>query len=168
MERSLYSNEYDHLYFLYSVGHDEERLHLPQLNMEFLSFMDYLQRNYILYQLESGYEIKQDLVEAIKRVRPRKNISGTTSFTGLSRMATPLLSFEIIEVRPPAINELYHSQVLAQFTVSYKHFGGPALYEWETLHEHEVLYLIAVEAQQEDENILQNKKRISLDSRIIT
>lgn len=44
-------------------------LALPKLNLQFLSFHDYLLRNFILFQLESTYEIREDLEDAVKRVR---------------------------------------------------------------------------------------------------
>ena len=47
-------------------------LALPKLNLQFLTFHDYLLRNYDLFRLESCYEIKLDLEDAIKRVNARK------------------------------------------------------------------------------------------------
>jgi len=45
-------------------------LALPKLNLQFLTFGDYLLRTFKLLRLESAYEIRSDLVDAIKRMRP--------------------------------------------------------------------------------------------------
>ena len=49
----------------YSSGDDV--LALPKLNLQFLTFYDYLLRSFTLFRLESAYEIRGDLVDAVKR-----------------------------------------------------------------------------------------------------
>lgn len=49
----------------------EEVLALPKLNLQFLTIHDYLLRNFNLFRLESAYEIREDLHDAIGRVAPR-------------------------------------------------------------------------------------------------
>lgn len=53
-------------------------LSLPKLNARFLSAGDYLLRNFRLFRLESAYEIRADLVDAIKRMRPVPKQDGYT------------------------------------------------------------------------------------------
>jgi len=53
-------------------------LSLPKLNARFLSAGDYLLRNFRLFRLESAYEIRADLVDAIKRMRPMPQQDGYT------------------------------------------------------------------------------------------
>jgi intron-binding protein aquarius len=45
-------------------------LALPKLQTHFLSFADYLWRNFTLMRLESAYDIRSDLVDVIRRIRP--------------------------------------------------------------------------------------------------
>jgi hypothetical protein len=45
-------------------------LALPKLNLQFLTIGDYLLRSFMLVRLESAYEIRSDLVDAIKRLAP--------------------------------------------------------------------------------------------------
>ncbi|KAK8801162.1 hypothetical protein WA158_001932 [Blastocystis sp. Blastoise] len=157
---------------LVPLGHYEQEkvLALPKLNLQFLTFHDYLLRNFNLYRLESCYEIRQDIVDAVKRCKPRHSIEGTTIFTGLSRMATPILSFFITEVRKPNIGDTKPAEVRAEITISYKNFGGKALEEWESLHEHDVLFLVGIQSKIEDEadykfGVKQNNLKVDLTPR---
>ena len=43
-------------------------LSLPKLNLQFLSIHDYLLRNFKLFRLESSFEIRDNLTDAIKRM----------------------------------------------------------------------------------------------------
>ena len=69
---------------------------VPKLNIQFLTMYDYLLRNFILYRLESAFEIREDLVDAIKRMGPKQGLraggiaGSTTVFGGWARMALPL------------------------------------------------------------------------------
>ena len=57
----------------------EEVLALPKLNLQFLTIHDYLLRNFNLFRLESAYEIREDLHDAISRVAPRLEPGGDVS-----------------------------------------------------------------------------------------
>jgi intron-binding protein aquarius len=54
----------------------EHCLALPKLNLQFLTVHDYLLRNYDLFRLESSYEIRGDLEDAISRINPRRDYDG--------------------------------------------------------------------------------------------
>jgi intron-binding protein aquarius len=73
-------------------------LALPKLNLQFLTVHDYLLRNFILYRLESAYEIREDIVDAVKRMGPKMGLRGTV-FAGWARMALQISSLSIDEVR---------------------------------------------------------------------
>ncbi|KAJ6632821.1 RNA helicase aquarius, partial [Pseudolycoriella hygida] len=45
-------------------------LALPKLNLQFLTLHDYLLRNFNLFRLESTYEIRQDIEDAVSRMLP--------------------------------------------------------------------------------------------------
>ena len=76
-----------------------EVLALPKLNLQFLSIHDYLLRNFTLFRLESAYEIRADLSDAIKRMGPKAGLRGAVTFGGWARMALPIVSVSIDEVR---------------------------------------------------------------------
>ena len=46
----------------------ENCLALPKLNLQFLTFQDYLLRNFNLFRLEATYEIREDISDVIGRV----------------------------------------------------------------------------------------------------
>ena len=74
-------------------------LALPKLNLQFLTVHDYLLRNFELFRLESAYEIREDLIDSIRRMGPRRGLKGNTLFGGWARMALPIVSVSIDEVR---------------------------------------------------------------------
>ena len=75
-----------------------EVLALPKLNLQFLSIHDYLLRNFTLFRLESAYEIRDDLTDAIKRMGPKAGLRGAVNFGGWARMAVPIVSVSVDEV----------------------------------------------------------------------
>lgn len=68
----------------------ETCLALPKLNLQFLTFHDYLLRNFNLFRLESTYEIREDVEEIVRRSNLRKAYDGGTVFEGWSRMSLPV------------------------------------------------------------------------------
>ena len=72
--------------------HGESVLALPKLNLQFLTFHDYLLRSFTLFRLESAYEVRQDVVDAVNRLQPRLVFNydtgaklSSTEFGGWSR-----------------------------------------------------------------------------------
>lgn len=59
-------------------------LPLPKLNLSFLNIHDYFARNYILFFLSSSYEIKQEVMDVIKRMSPLPSSSYNTTFSSQS------------------------------------------------------------------------------------
>ncbi|VDK80918.1 unnamed protein product [Dibothriocephalus latus] len=76
----------------------EECLALPKLGLQFLTLQDYLVRNFTLFRLESTFEVRQDLEDAITRMKPWSGEQNQVVFDGWSRMALPIQAFNIIEV----------------------------------------------------------------------
>ena len=54
-------------------------LALPKLNLQFLTLHDYLLRNFNLFRLESTYEIREDIQEAIPHLHAYINNEGETA-----------------------------------------------------------------------------------------
>jgi hypothetical protein len=131
-------------------------LALPKLNCQFLSFQDYLLRNFELVRLESAYEIRSDLVDVIKRIRPvlrqinfddSEALQFKTEFNGWSRMALELAkSVSIVEVRPPKLGETSSSKVTAEVVVDLDACGEAIRNEWNAIGEFDNLFLVAVDA----------------------
>ena len=57
--------------FWLNHGEFDRVLALPKLNLQFLTFTDYLLRAFKLFRLESAYEIREDVNDAARRLQPR-------------------------------------------------------------------------------------------------
>lgn len=119
-------------------------LALPKLNLQFLTLHDYLLRNFNLFRLESTYEIREDVHDVLKRMGARVGDEGETTFSGWARMATPVTSFKLSEVRKPKIGEIKPAAVIAEVGFSLKGLRGPHRSEWDELKEHDVLFLLSI------------------------
>ncbi|KAL3537649.1 hypothetical protein ACH5RR_001015 [Cinchona calisaya] len=119
-------------------------LALPKLNLQFLTLHDYLLRNFNLFRLESTYEIREDIQEAVPHLLPHINNEGETAFRGWSRMAVPIKGFKIIEVKQPNIGEVKPSAVTAEVTFSISSYRARIRSEWNALKEHDVLFLLSI------------------------
>lgn len=87
----------------------EYSLALPKLNLQFLTFHDYLLRNFYLFRMESTYEIREDIVDFVRRLKPRLDPSPKsekTIFTGFARFAVPIISFAVNHVLKPKLGEI--------------------------------------------------------------
>lgn len=73
-------------------------LSLPKLNLQFLTLHDYLLRNCNLFRLESTFEIRQDIEDAVSRMLPWQTEEKEVMFGGWARMALPIASFAVVEV----------------------------------------------------------------------
>ncbi len=65
-------------------------LALPKLNLQYLSVGDFLWRSLILHRCESFFSIRQDVENAVKKLKPELRRPGETTFTGFSKMALPI------------------------------------------------------------------------------
>lgn len=119
-------------------------LALPKLNLQFLTLHDYLLRNFNLFRLESTYEIREDIQEAVPHLLAYINNEGETAFRGWSRMAVPIKEFKIAEVKQPNIGEVKPSAVTAEVTFSISSYKAQVRSEWNALKEHDVLFLMSI------------------------
>lgn len=125
----------------------ENCLALPKLNLQFLTLHDYLLRNFNLFRLESTYEIRQDIEDAVFRLAPWRAEDDTVVFGGWARMAHPIQSFEVVEVAKPNIGENAPSKVRADVTVTLS-VRNEIKQEWENLRKHDVCFLVTVRPTQ--------------------
>jgi intron-binding protein aquarius len=116
---------------------------LPKLNLQFLSFEDYLWRNFILFRSENFSSIREDIIDAVKKSGPKKLFNGSILFHGWSRHALPVLTMTIDEVEKPKIGDIVPARVTSTITIDISRFGGSIQDEWESLKEHDVLFLIS-------------------------
>ncbi|XP_046911562.2 RNA helicase aquarius [Dermatophagoides farinae] len=118
-------------------------LALPKLNIQFLTLHDYLLRNFRLFRLESTYEIRQDIENAVAHLKPWKTEDGDVMFGGWSRMAIPIDSFHITEIGSARIGEDKPSRVRGEIIVNLN-VKKSIKAEWESLRKHDVCFLISV------------------------
>lgn len=119
-------------------------LALPKLNLQFLTLHDYLLRNFNLFRLESTYEIREDIQEAVPHLLAYINNEGEPAFRGWSRMAVPVKEFKITEVKQPNIGEVKPAAVTAEVTFSISSYKSQIRSEWNALKEHDVLFLLSI------------------------
>ena len=121
----------------------EDVLALPKLNLQFLTLHDYLLRNFKLFQLESTYEIRGDVEDAVSRLKPWTADDGQVLFGGWARMALPISTFAIVQVGKPNIGEKQPSRVRADVSVNVS-VKDAIKNEWENLRKHDVCFLVTV------------------------
>lgn len=121
----------------------ESCLALPKLNLQFLSLHDYLLRNLHLFRLESTYEIRQDIENAVSRMKPWRNEDGESMFSGWSRMALPIDNFAVVTIGKPNLGERAPSRVKAEVRVALS-VRNEVKREWQSLRRHDVGFLITV------------------------
>lgn len=122
-------------------------LALPKLNLQFLTFHDYLLRNFNLFRLEATYEIREDIRDVVKRIRPvlvETEADDVVAFNGWARMALPTASFAVTEVAKPKVGEVKPARVLADIVVDLSRLHGEARFEWDQLRQHDVLFLLCM------------------------
>jgi len=124
--------------------HGDSVLALPKLNLQYLTIYDFLLRNFNLYRLESAFEIREDLVDTIKRMGPRQNLGGQVIFAGWSRMAVPTSSLSITEVAKPSIGEVIPAYVNCTIEFDVSKFTGAIRAEWDAIKDHDVVFLVCI------------------------
>ncbi|ORY86605.1 P-loop containing nucleoside triphosphate hydrolase protein [Neocallimastix californiae] len=125
-------------------------LAIPKLNLQFLTLHDYLLRNFNLFRLESAFEIRQDIEDVIKRLGASYDADQQrTVFSGWSRMAVEILSFNIIEIGPPKLGENKPSYIKADVEIDTKRFTDSIRKEWDSLRPHDILFLLDVHAKEQ-------------------
>ena len=102
-----------------------------------------LLRNFKLFQLESTYEIRQDIEDIVSRLRPWRAEDDSIIFNGWARMALPIQAFTIVEVAKPNIGERQPSRVRADVTVHLS-VREQIKDEWENLRRHDVCFLLTI------------------------
>ncbi|KAA8572406.1 hypothetical protein MFRU_003g03680 [Monilinia fructicola] len=121
-------------------------LAIPKLNLQYLTVGDFLWRSFILHRCESFYEIRRDVEDTIKRLRPVAGRTGQTSFEGFSRMALPITKPSILEVVPPLVGDDKPAVVRAEVTIDVSRVAENIRREWDSLRPDDVIFLLSVKA----------------------
>ncbi|EFJ49751.1 hypothetical protein VOLCADRAFT_104194 [Volvox carteri f. nagariensis] len=122
----------------------EGALALPKLNLQFLTTHDYLLRNFHLFRLEATYEIREDISDVLRRIGAYWDDDDRVRFAGWARMALPLNSFKITEVRKPNVGDAKPAAVTANVVIDTRPLRGDVRAEWDELKQHDVLFLMTV------------------------
>jgi intron-binding protein aquarius len=121
-------------------------LALPKLNLQYLTVGDFLWRSFILHRCESFFEIRKDIEDTIKRLRPQVGRNGETRFEGFSKMALLIGKPAILETVPPLVGDNKPAAVKAEITLDVNRLSENIRREWETLRPEDVIFLVALEA----------------------
>ncbi|KAK4138179.1 P-loop containing nucleoside triphosphate hydrolase protein [Trichocladium antarcticum] len=121
-------------------------LALPKLNLQYLSVGDFLWRAMVLYRCESFYAIRQDIEDALTRLKPDNRRTGLTTFSGFSKMALAIAKPTILEVVPPLVGDDKPSTVRAEVTIDLRRLAPHVRRDWESLRPDDVVFLVAVDA----------------------
>ena len=123
-------------------------LALPKLNLQFLTFHDYLFRNFTLSRLQATYEVHKEISDAVRHLSPYEDTDAkVTKFAGWSRMAAPISprSFVVTDVRKSKLGENKPTAVTCELIINFSSLRLSVQKEWDLVKQHDVLFLLAVE-----------------------
>jgi intron-binding protein aquarius len=120
-------------------------LALPKLNLQYLTVGDFLWRSFVLHRCESFFEIRKDIEDTLKRIRPKIGRDGNTRFEGFSKMALLISRPSILEAVPPLVGEDKPSAVRAEITLDVKGLADNIRREWDSLRPDDVIFLLGVD-----------------------
>ena len=121
-------------------------LALPKLNLQFLTFHDYLLRNFQLFRLEATYEIREDIIDNAARLGPYENHMGELKFKGWARMCIPINAFTVAEVKKPRVGEVKPAAVTAELAFTTQTISPDIKQEWDSLKQHDIVFLLCLRA----------------------
>ena len=124
----------------------ERALPFPKMGLQYLTMLDYLLRSFNLYRLESVMEVREDVMECVRRLNPILSKEGDTTFKGFTRMALPLKESKIILVGTPRLGETAPSLVLGELRYSHAGLSTGLSYEWDALRPHDYVFILNIQA----------------------
>ena len=121
-------------------------LALPKLNLQFLTFSDYLLRNFNLFRLEATHEIRDDVSDAVRRMQPSKD---GKSFRGWARMAMSIPKddprhepIEFVHIGKANVGEDKPSKVRIKMRLNFSAAREDVFKEWDELKRFDVVFLV--------------------------
>jgi len=94
-------------------------------------------------ETHSADQIRQDIEDAVFRLKPWQAEDGSCLFQGWARMAHPISGFSIVEVAKPKLGEEKPSRVRADVSVNLS-VRREVKQEWESLRKHDACFLVTV------------------------
>ncbi|KAK6347734.1 hypothetical protein TWF718_005567 [Orbilia javanica] len=132
--------------FLHTESHGwESPVPVPKLNIQYLSMTDFLWRAFCLHRAESFFEIRRDIQDTLRRLKPVVR-SGNVIFSGSSKMAAQINRVAILEEAPPKVGENLTAYVRAEVLLDFGAANEDTKREWETLRPDDVVFLLSVRA----------------------
>jgi intron-binding protein aquarius len=128
-------------------------LALPKLNLQYLTVGDFLWRSFILHRCESFFEIRKDMEDTLKRIRPHTGRNGETRFDGFSKMALLISKPAVLEAVPPLVGDDKPAAVKAEIALDVNRLAENIRREWDSLRPDDVVFLLAVEVPDESKMI---------------
>jgi len=128
-------------------------LALPKLNLQYLTVGDFLWRSFILHRCESFFEIRKDMEDTLKRIRPQIGRNGETRFDGFSKMALLISKPAVLEAVPPLVGDDKPAAVKAEIALDVNRLAENIRREWDSLRPDDVVFLLAVEMPDESKMI---------------
>ncbi|CAD8160547.1 unnamed protein product [Paramecium pentaurelia] len=136
--------DYKHIPEESKSGVLKQVLALPKLNLQFLCFEDYLERNYKLFKLESAFDLRKDFEDTIIRMDPKFDQNGAfIYFSGWAKAATEVIKFRIHEVQTPEIGKRIPRRVYGEIQYSVERMAQNVRKDWDSLKKHQVVFLIS-------------------------
>jgi intron-binding protein aquarius len=118
-----------------------------------------LLRNFNLFRLEAAYELRQDIEDACIRMRPYYSYEDQqVKFSSWSRMAQPIISFQIIEICKSNVGENAPSKVRADVTIDLEYLKQDIRQEWNSLRKHDIGFLISLKPSNTPEQRYNSKE----------
>jgi intron-binding protein aquarius len=88
-------------------------------------------------------QIRQDIEDAVFRLKPWLAEDGSALFHGWARMAQPISRFAVVQVAKPNLGENRPAKVKADVTINLN-VKTIVKREWESLRKHDACFLITV------------------------
>ncbi|MEN2498319.1 MAG: hypothetical protein MHMPM18_002621, partial [Marteilia pararefringens] len=124
---------------------DVARIDFPicHLGSQYLSFVDYLYKNFTMQQLIFAYDLRQDIVKSIRYMAPFRDENGKNIYKGWSRMCCRIQDFVITEIGEATVGQSGQpSLVHANLTINLQGLPAKIVKEWHDLRVSESLYLL--------------------------
>ncbi|RFU35852.1 hypothetical protein B7463_g493, partial [Scytalidium lignicola] len=121
-------------------------LAIPKLNLQYLTVGDFLWRSFTLHRCESFFEIRKDVEDTIKRLRPAPGRGDAVHFEGFSKMALPITKPAILEAAPPLVGDDKPAVVKAEIALDVSKLADNIRREWDALRPDDVIFLLAIQA----------------------
>lgn len=153
---------------LVPTSYSSKTLAIPKLNLQFLTFHDYLLRNFTLLKHETTHAIRNDIVTVLERMSPRIRDNGSTFFSGWSKMGAQLHNFKINVVGIPKLGENKPAFVKADVSFDVSKFNDSVRREWDLLKPKDCLFLLHVSVKEnsigtKNETPIEELNRFGLD-----